>query len=58
MTPEEKIRLLQEALKQMLGAFDTPVARRKMADDFSEASRTFARDIYERVTRSHLYLED
>lgn len=50
MTPEEQNKLLIDALKQMLGAFDNPVARRKLDDQWSNDSRKFAADIYEQVT--------
>jgi hypothetical protein len=34
---------LLDALEAMLGAFDTPIARRRMGDAFSEEARAMAR---------------
>jgi hypothetical protein len=57
VTDAEKVRLLTDGLKQMLGAFDTPVARMRMKGEFYEESRAFARDCYEKATGSNLYEE-
>lgn len=55
LTAEEKIKLLTDGLKQMLCTFDNPIARRRMYDDWSEDSRKFARECYEKATGQSVY---
>lgn len=55
LTAEEKIKLLTDGLKQMLSHFDTPVARRRMSDQWSEDSRAFARKCFEKATGTNIY---
>lgn len=50
MDDGERLELLANALKTMLGAFDTPVARRRMNDHWSSEARAYARECYERAT--------
>ena len=38
-----EVRALVEALENMTGAFDTPIARRKMSGEMSDEARTSAR---------------
>ena len=44
---KEKIDCLVKALRQMFAAFDSPIAMRRMRDDFSNESRIYAREQFE-----------
>ena len=37
------------ALEQMFSAFDTPIARRRDQSEWAEASRQYAREVYNRI---------
>jgi hypothetical protein len=42
---------LKDAVRQMLGAFDSPIARMRMKGEFANESREFAREILERISK-------
>jgi len=45
----EMLDELTDALHNMLGIFDTPVARMKMQGDFEDEARKIAREVFERA---------
>lgn len=40
----ERSKKIEDALKNMMGAFDTPLARRRMSGEFCEEARESARE--------------
>jgi hypothetical protein len=42
---------LKNAVRQMLSAFDSPIAHMRMKSEFANESREFAREILERISK-------
>jgi hypothetical protein len=42
---------LKDAVRQMLSAFDSPIAHMRMKSEFANESRAFAREILERISK-------
>jgi len=49
MTDAEKIKLLTEALQNMMAAFDSPISRMRLKSGFAEECRQSGRDALEKT---------